>query len=262
MCPDLIADAQRLASLFSRLDRALDEAGRDPQSVGIVWAVKTQTWERVVDRVSAWNALLSSRGWGAAAAWKLGHNRVQELTAMHVESLENPIEPVDKVDLVPAVDEVDEVALEWHLIGPLQSNKINQVMRVGAVIETVDSPELAEKIAARVPAELSPLPVMIQVNAAGEATKSGCTPEEAAGLARAIEGMDTLRLTGVMGIGAMNPAATNDSFHTLYRIKQELADLTGRKMELSAGMSNDFPQAIAAGATLLRLGAALFGPRQ
>lgn len=211
-----------------------------------------------------------------AAAWALqelglpvifGHNKVQELTAM--VSAWPPGVP----------------AVEWHLIGNLQSNKVNQVLATGALVETVDTWEIAQALAKRVEKHRdTPLPVYLQVNTSGEATKSGCAPADASQLAARLAQLPQLKLRGLMTIGAhtKDEAIVRQSFRDLAALGRQIftpgpgevtdqaglagggvqgAGQAGGGYELSMGMSGDFEIAVACGASLVRLGSSIFGAR-
>ena len=156
-----------------------------------------------------------------------------------------------------------DLALEWHFIGPLQSNKTRQVAEHFAWVHSVDRAKIAERLSAARPAELPPLQVCLQVNVSGEASKSGVAPEEAAALAAHVAALPRLRLRGLMAI----PAPTHDveQQRRQFRIVHELlARLNHQDFQLdtlSMGMSDDMEAAIAEGATIVRVGSAIFGAR-
>lgn len=156
-----------------------------------------------------------------------------------------------------------DLDLEWHLIGPLQSNKARIVAERFDWVQTLDRPKLVDALARHRPADRPPLNVLIQVNIDDEASKSGCQPGEVAALAEAIAGQPRLRLRGLMAIPAPHPDPRDGSraFEALRRLQDELAIAHPDVDTLSMGMSGDFELAIAHGATLVRVGTALFGPR-
>lgn len=159
--------------------------------------------------------------------------------------------------------ELADLALEWHLIGHLQSNKARDAARHFDWVQTLDRPRLVEALARHRGADRSPLNVLIQVNVDGEASKSGCRPEEVEALAALIATHPTLRLRGLMAIPA--PLPDLDARRTSFRRLRALFDtLVARYPQidtLSMGMSEDFELAIAEGATMVRVGSALFGSR-
>jgi len=153
--------------------------------------------------------------------------------------------------------------LEWHFIGPLQSNKTRLVAENFAWMHSVDRLKVAERLAAQRPAGLAPLQVCIQVNVSGEASKSGCAPDEAVVLARAVDALPGLRLRGLMAI----PEPTDDidllrnRFALLRQLRDQL-NADGLQLDtLSMGMSDDLEAAIMEGATMVRVGTAIFGQR-
>ena len=155
------------------------------------------------------------------------------------------------------------LALEWHLIGPLQSNKCREAAATFDWIQSVDRLKLIEPLARHRSADAPPLNLLIQVNIDDEEAKSGCRPEEVAGLAQAIAGWPSLRLRGLMAIPAPHPdlALRGASFRAM-RMLFEATRANHREVDtLSMGMSEDFELAIAEGATMVRIGTALFGPR-
>lgn len=255
-----LADA--LARVHDRIERACADAGRgNEHEVRLLLATKTQD----ADDVRA--AVLADRAARRTAQVLVGENRVQELTAK-----------------APALA---DLALTAHLIGPLQSNKVNHALRALAqhrqgCVETVDSLALAEKIGSRVlaaaaggaehdgpgsPAASAPLDVYVQVNVSGEESKAGVAPEAAVELALAVAGVAGLRLSGLMTIGARSAdeALVRAGFATLRDLRDEVLGSgvagTGEATELSMGMSQDLEWAVAEGATLVRVGSAVFGAR-
>ncbi|WP_148715075.1 YggS family pyridoxal phosphate-dependent enzyme [Chitinolyticbacter meiyuanensis] len=158
---------------------------------------------------------------------------------------------------------VDLPELAWHFIGPLQSNKTRPVAEIASWVHTVDRLKIAERLSMQRPPQLAPLNVCIQVNVSGEASKSGVTPELAAALALAVAKLPRLRLRGLMCI----PEPTGDDerltaqFATLRQLKEDL-EREGLALDtLSMGMSADLELAIQEGATMVRVGTALFGAR-
>jgi pyridoxal phosphate enzyme (YggS family) len=183
----------------------------------------------------------------AAGASLIGENRVQEMVAKGPELAGLPH--------------------ELHLIGPLQSNKVNAALRWADCIQTVDSLRLAERASRRASVRERPLDVMVQVNVSGEPTKSGIAPEEAEALAHQISALSGLRLTGFMTIGPLvaDAGEIRRAYAALRHIRDQVvasgAPGTAQAAELSMGMSGDLEEAIAEGATMVRLGTAVFGAR-
>jgi pyridoxal phosphate enzyme (YggS family) len=165
-----------------------------------------------------------------------------------------------------AQDKIAELAgmdLEWHLIGHLQSNKADIAARLFDWVQTVDRHKLIGALSRNRPADRPPLNVLIQVNIDDEASKHGCRPEEIDALAEAIAVAPALRLRGLMAIPAPHPdpAARIAAFSRMKTLHDRLASQYPGADTLSMGMSDDFAQAIAYGATMVRIGTALFGAR-
>jgi pyridoxal phosphate enzyme (YggS family) len=148
--------------------------------------------------------------------------------------------------------------LEWHLIGPLQSNKTRFAAERFDWVQTIATEKIAKRLSEQRPAGLAPLNVLIQVNVSGEASKSGVTPGEAENLAKAIAAMPRLRLRGLMAMP--EPGADRSRFHAARALFEQLRGEFGFDT-LSMGMSDDLELAIAEGATLVRVGTAIFGQR-
>jgi pyridoxal phosphate enzyme (YggS family) len=236
----------RLAEIRDRVAGAAEAAGRAPADVRILLATKTQDAATIATAVAAGFPLI-------------GENRVQEVVHKAAELAE----------LLP------DVELERHFIGHLQSNKINQLVPLVNCVQTVDSVELAGKLALRAATDRRRLPVLAQVNVSGEVTKSGVPPERVFELVEAIAAHEALDLRGLMTIGlnSPDPGAVRAGYQLLASLRDEIRALAGggpgggtggrtELAELSMGMSNDYELAIAAGATIVRIGSAVFGPRQ
>jgi len=156
-----------------------------------------------------------------------------------------------------------DVPIEWHFIGPIQSNKTRTIAEHFAWAHSVDRLKIAERLSAQRPAHLPPLQVCLQVNISGEASKSGVAPGAAAQLARAVAHLPHLELRGLMAIPEPSDeaAAQREAFA---RLRGLLEQLNGQGLQLdtlSMGMSHDFAAAIAEGATMVRVGTAIFGDR-
>lgn len=156
------------------------------------------------------------------------------------------------------------LGLEWHFIGPLQSNKTRLVAENFAWAHSVDRLKIAERLAVQRPPDLGRLQVCIQVNVSGEASKSGCTPDQAGALAHAAAALPNLRLRGLMAI----PEPSDDiglqrRRFALLRLLRDRLNAEGLTLDtLSMGMSHDLEAAIMEGATLVRVGTAIFGERK
>lgn len=161
------------------------------------------------------------------------------------------------------IAELAGLGLEWHLIGHLQSNKAKQAAVLFDWVQTVDRPKLVPLLAAHRPPERGPLNVLVQVNIDDEASKHGCRPEDVAALADAIAAEPALALRGLMAIPAPHPdmSRRRDAFRRMKLLYDALAARHPGVDTLSMGMSDDLELAIAEGATMVRVGTALFGPR-
>lgn len=156
-----------------------------------------------------------------------------------------------------------DLPITWHFIGPIQSNKTALIAENFSWVHSVDRQKIAERLSAARPENLPPLNVCIQINSSGEASKGGIAPSELAALAAAIVALPRLKLRGLMTI----PAPTNDvqkrreTFRSI-RLLLEALNQAGFDLDtLSMGMSDDLDSAIAEGATIVRIGTAIFGPR-
>jgi pyridoxal phosphate enzyme (YggS family) len=222
-----------LQQVKGRVAAACERAGRPVQSVTLLAVSKTQPPDAV-------------RAAHAAGQHGFGENYVQEALCK-IEAL---------ADL--------RTGLEWHLIGPLQSNKTRVVAESFDWVHTIDRLKIAERLSEQRPASLPPLSVCLQVNVSGEASKSGVAPDALAALARAVAALPRLRLRGLMAIP--EPTGDVDAQRVPHRRLRELLDALraqGLALDtLSMGMSADLEAAIAEGATIVRIGTALFGARE
>jgi len=150
-------------------------------------------------------------------------------------------------------------SLEWHLIGPLQSNKTRIAAERFAWVQTVASEKIARRLSEQRPASLPPLNVLIQVNVSGEASKSGVELDQVADLARAIATLPRLQLRGLMAIP--EPGADRSRYASVKKAFEQLKGRFGFDT-LSMGMSDDLDVALAEGSTMVRVGTAIFGPRK
>ncbi|RZJ01467.1 MAG: YggS family pyridoxal phosphate-dependent enzyme [Rubrivivax sp.] len=168
-------------------------------------------------------------------------------------------EALDKMDALSDL----RALLQWHLIGPLQSNKTRAVAERFDWVQSVDRFKIAQRLSEQRPATLPPLQVCLQVNTSGEASKSGLAPAEVPALARSVAALPRLRLRGLMALPA--PTDDADAQHEAHRALKRLFDqlnAEGLALDtLSMGMSADLEAAIAEGSTMVRVGTAIFGGR-
>lgn len=223
--------AERLAEVQRRLARAAADAARDPSEITLIAVGKTFPAEVVRAAVEA-------------GATDLGENRVQEGVA--------------KKPLVPPA--------RWHLIGPLQRNKAKAAIESFDFIHTVDRPELADRLQMLL-VEHWPerhLPVLLEINVGREPQKAGVLPEDARDLLRHAAACDRLDVRGLMAIPPWgdDPEASRPHFRKLRELRDALQEAEGvLLLDLSMGMSHDFEVAVAEGATMVRVGTAIFGHR-
>lgn len=221
----------KLQAVHARIAAASGRAGRDPAGVRLLAVSKTHPAGLIEEAFRA----------GQAA---FGENYVQEA--------------VEKMSALAALP------IEWHLIGPLQSNKTRIVAERFHWVHTVDREKTARRLSEARPGELPALQVLVQVNVSGEGSKSGVAPAEVRALATAVAAMPRLRLRGLMAI----PEPTDDVSLQRARFAQVRALFLGLQSggigvdTLSMGMSDDMDAAIAEGSTMVRIGTALFGARR
>ena len=224
------AIADNLQAVQARISNAAAAVGRSPESVRLLAVSKTWPLACVLDAAEA----------GQRA---FGENYVQE--------------GIDKIAAVSGRN------LEWHFIGPLQSNKTKPVAEHFDWVHSIERLKIAERLSAQRPAYLAPLQVCVQINVSGEASKSGCAPDEALALCRAVAALPGLQLRGLMAI----PEPTDDlqaqriPFRKLRELREQIC-ASGLPLDtLSMGMSHDLEAAVAEGATIVRIGTAIFGER-
>jgi pyridoxal phosphate enzyme (YggS family) len=215
-----------IARVQERIERACDRAGRGSGSVRLVAVSKGHSEE----------AIRAAYGAGMRV---FGENYAQELGAK-----------------ASALSDLRDIS--WRFIGHLQRNKIKLIEGARATVDTVDSVRLAQAISTRAAARATDVEVLLQVNVGGEAQKSGCTPEEVPQLVEAVRILPNVTLRGLMTVAPHleDVEATRPFFAAL----RELAEAHGLP-ELSMGMTHDLEQAVEEGATMLRIGTAIFGPR-
>lgn len=226
---------ENLSAVRTRIDQAAGAAGRDPGEVAMLLAVKTQSTTTIRTALQGGHTLI-------------GHNRIQELRA--------------------TAEELTDIDHEVHMIGRLQSNKISQALRWVSCVQSVDSARLAGRLDRAAQARDTALEVFVQVNTSAEGTKGGITPDEAVDLCTHIGALEHLRLRGLMTIGANSDDAevVRTSYTDLATVRDAVvgsgAPGTAQASELSMGMSQDLEIAIAAGATMVRVGTGVFGQRE
>lgn len=222
--------ADNLQAVHVRIAHAAALAGRPPEGIRLLAVSKTFGSAQISE---AWHA-------GQRA---FGENFVQEA--------------LDKMRELPGF------AIEWHFIGPLQSNKTRQVAEHFSWVHSIEREKTARRLNDARPPHLPPLNVLIQVNVSGEASKSGVAPGAEAALAAAIRALPHLRLRGLMTIPepTPDPALRRARFALLRRLQQDLRAADGNIDTLSMGMSDDLEAAVAEGSTMVRVGTAIFGAR-
>ena len=220
-----------LQAVRARIDAAARKFGRSPGDISLLAVSKTWPASDVREAV-------------AAGQFAFGESYVQEALAK--------------------IEELRELKLEWHYIGPLQSNKTRAVAETFDWVHSVDRLKIAERLAGQRPDTLAPLQICLQVNTSDENSKSGVQVDEASDLARAVARLPRLRLRGLMAIPAPagNFAEQREAFHCLRQLYEELNGLGLGLDTLSMGMSDDLEAAIAEGSTMVRIGSAIFGERR
>lgn len=224
---------QNLKEVRAEIDALARKAGRDPSEVKLIAVSKTKPVELIKEAV-------------AAGACDLGENKPQELAAKYPEF------------------EGDKVS--WHMIGNLQKNKVRHIIDKTELIHSVDSLSLAQEINKRAEAIDKTQNILVQVNVSGEESKSGVVPEDAAELVREIAKLKNIKVCGLMTISVFGYTYEENKkvFDGLADLAREIEVLNIENVsmkELSMGMSHDFDAAIAAGATMVRVGTAIFGER-
>lgn len=219
--------ADNVSQVDERIRAAALAAQRDPSTIGLLAVSKTKPATALREAF-------------AAGLRDFGENYLQEALSKQLE--------------------LTDLALCWHFIGPIQSNKTRAIAEHFAWVHSVDRLKIAQRLSEQRPAELPPLNICIQVNVSGEASKSGCTPADLPALAAAISALPRLKLRGLMAIPepTEDPAEQNAAFAAV----RSLQDSLNLPLDtLSMGMSHDLEAAIAQGATWVRIGTALFGAR-
>jgi pyridoxal phosphate enzyme (YggS family) len=226
--------AENVRYVRERIERACERSGKNPQSVRLIAITKTFDAAKV-------------RGAVESGISDIGENFVQELLEKR-EATNNP-------------------AIRWHFVGHLQSNKVKFIADFVHLIHSVDRPSVAEEINKRGAKIGRVVEALVEVNTTGEQTKFGVKPEETVEFIRSIAHLRNLRIKGLMTIGPFlpNPEDSRPAFRTLRALSDEVRKEEIENVEmtdLSMGMTHDFEVAIEEGATMVRLGTAIFGPRK
>ncbi len=225
---------QRLQAVMERIRQACERSGRDPQSVRLVAVSKTMPAERVRRAV-------------AAGVRILGENYVQEARDKYAQ--------------------LADLSVSWHFIGHLQTNKAKYVVRMFDLVHSIDSLKLARELDRQAARRERVQPVLIQVNISREESKSGVATEQIEPLVREVAVLEHLELQGLMTMPPFfdQPERTRPYFRELAELARRIESLNIPRVsmkELSMGMSGDFEVAIEEGATLVRVGTAIFGARR
>ncbi|MEO8133977.1 MAG: YggS family pyridoxal phosphate-dependent enzyme [Betaproteobacteria bacterium] len=221
--------AERMQGVRERIVAAAVAAGRQPAEIRLLAVSKTFPAGMIAEAY-------------AAGQTAFGENYVQEATG--------------KMQALHALQR-----LEWHMIGPLQTNKTSPAATTFAWVHSVDRLRIAQRLSAARPTDAPPLSVCVQVNISGETTKSGVQPAGAMELATAVALLPRLRLRGLMGIAEPGLQAAALQFRALRELYDELRRHGHTLDTLSMGMSADLEAAIAEGSTMVRIGGAIFGER-
>ncbi len=226
--------ARRRAEILQTIADAARRSGRGPEQVALMAVTKTQPAEVVARAARAGITLF-------------GENRVQEGVAK-IQALAGEFPKLD-----------------WRLIGPLQTNKATTALQWFRSVETLDRERLAVRLEALLGEQDRSLPVLLEINVGREASKSGVVPEEAEKLAEAVLACKHLEMRGLMAVPPFDPdpERSRPYFAAMWKLRDRLSERLGRPLrELSLGMSHDFAVAVEEGSTEVRIGTALFGPRE
>jgi len=232
-----------LKTVNEKISRSAAKTGRNPQDVKLVAVTKTIDLPEIIEAVKAGVLIL-------------GENRVQEAQSKSLEfGVTPPIPPLNKGGMKEGV--------EWHLIGHLQKNKAKTAVQLFDLIHTIDSIELADEVNKQARKRNKTQKVLIQVKLSDEATKHGVSEKDIMELLEAVSKMQNLKLEGLMTIPPFfdDPELARPYFRRLREIKGEASAKGFSLPELSMGMSNDFEVAIEEGATMVRIGTAIFGEK-
>lgn len=223
-----------LDTIRGRIARACERSGRDPGEVTLVAIAKTFPSERIREAVRA-------------GVHDVGENYVQELLQKR--------------------DELAGENITWHFVGHLQTNKVKNIAGWISLIHAVDSPDVVREIDRRAAAAGRTIECLIEVNTTGESSKFGLRPDQTAAFVAGLKGFEHVTIGGLMTIGPFlpDPEGSRPMFRRLREIREEIAGMripNAPMQRLSMGMTGDFEIAIEEGATLIRIGTAIFGPRK
>lgn len=222
--------AENVKTIRERIVSACGRAGRYPDEVTLVAVAKMFGAEMVSEVLNA-------------GVVDIGENYVQELHRKR--------------------EKLTDERIQWHFIGHLQRNKVKELASWIHLIHSIDSKRLAEEISHQAAMKGRTVDILVEVNTSGEQTKFGITPEETPTFVRELRGLPNIHVAGLMTMGPFlpNPDDSRPAFRTLRKLRDRLQDNGIRIPHLSMGMSNDFEVAIEEGATIVRIGTAIFGKR-
>jgi len=219
---------ENLQAVRQTITRSAERAGRDPREIVLVAVTKTFPVERIREAL-------------AVGLRILGENRVQEA--------------------LPKIEEIGPANVDWHLIGHLQTNKVKFIEGRFRMVQSLDAVGLVEALDRRIQ---SPLDVLVEVNVAEEPQKTGVLPADLGAVVNAVTAAHHLRLRGLMTVAPMvpDPETVRPVFRQLRLLRDKTSERLGVVLPvLSMGMTDDYATAVEEGATMLRLGRAIFGPR-
>ncbi len=222
---------ENVERILERIEKACSRVGRDPKEVKLLAATKTRTPEEIREAYHAGIRLF-------------GENRVQEAKEK--------------------IPKLQDISAEWHMIGHLQTNKAKHAIKLFDVIETIDRESIIIELEKRLKKENRKLPVLIEVKVSPEESKHGVEPQKVEQLTEKVLQSENLKLIGLMTVPPYdeNLEIVRKYFQKLRKIKEQLEEKFSISLpELSMGMSYDFEIAIEEGATIVRIGSAIFGPR-
>ncbi len=223
--------AERLTSAYQQIAEITAKCQREASTAQLIAVSKTKP---VADITEAY----------AAGQRAFGENYVQEL--------------VEKAQFFE-----NKTDIRWHFIGPIQSNKTRDIAAFADVVHSIDRAKIAQRLAAQRKPNQAALQVLIQINISGETSKSGVLPTDMLALAKVITELPQLELIGLMAIP--EPAVAGDNrlaFQAMVELSKQLTEIYPQANQLSMGMSDDWQQALTFGATMIRLGTAIFGHRE